>query len=161
MGLSKDEWAARLKLVPHVEEGGYYSEQYRSGAGPDGVEMMDTIYYMLTDDSSVGHFHRNRSDIVHFFHVGAPLRYTTIDPGGGIDTFVLGPDPSQGHQLQRVVRGGLWKATELCPGDAPYGLISEAVTPAFAAKDRTVASRASLRELFPRLPEALLALARD
>src|SRR5262249_3702803 len=86
-------------------------------------------------------------------HVGGPLNYTTIDPEGDIQTFVLGPDPTQGHCLQRVVPGGYWKASELLDGS--FGLISEAVVPAFSPEDRTIGKRSELAELFPRAGDVL------
>jgi predicted cupin superfamily sugar epimerase len=157
--LSKQELIRELGLRPLEDEGGYYAERYVSEAliVPGGVAAMSTIYYMLTDDSPVGHFHRNSSDIVHFFHAGSPLRYTLIDPAGSVETRHLGPDPRQGHELQLVVRGGHWKATELCEGE--YGLLSEAVTPAFAPEGRTIATRASLADAFPNLDARLFTLA--
>jgi uncharacterized protein len=94
---------------------------------------------------------------VHFFHNGGPLRYTTIDPDGFVDSFVLGSDIERGELLQRAVPGGFWKASELMSGS--YGLISEAVVPAFTQEQRTVASRAMLSQLFPGLDEAVLQLA--
>ena len=118
---------------------------------------MDTIYYMLTRDSPIGHFHMNQSDVVHFFHVGSPLRYTLIHPDGQVENFHLGPDPAQGRFLQRVVPAGWWKATELCCGE--FGLISEAVTPSFRPEDRTIATRRQLEQLFAGLDPKLLDLA--
>jgi uncharacterized protein len=159
MNGSKDVLMDALGLQPHQEEGGYYTEVYRSEHWrlPGGGVAADTIYYMLTDDSPIGHFHRNESDIVHFFHNGGPLRYTTIDPDGFVDSFVLGSDIERGELLQRAVPGGFWKASELMSGS--YGLISEAVVPAFTQEQRTVASRAMLSQLFPGLDEAVLQLA--
>jgi predicted cupin superfamily sugar epimerase len=156
--ISKEAFIRSLGLRPHHDEGGYYSEQYRSPERlGDGRIAMDTIYYMLTDDSPLGHFHKNRSDIVHFYHSGGPLRYTSIDSRGTVETFVLGPDIDDGQQLQRVVRGGCWKASELLSGS--YGLISEAVVPAFSAADRVMATSGMLKELFPQLDARLLRLA--
>jgi predicted cupin superfamily sugar epimerase len=156
---AKDDLIKTLGLVSHVEEGGYYLEQYRSHQWQlaDGAVAADTIYYMLTDDSPIGHFHLNQSDIVHFFHCGGPIRYTTIDQNGLVDSFVLGLDVLHGEELQRAVPGGLWKASELVSGS--YGLISEVVVPAFRREQRTVAVRARLQELFPAIDEQLLRLA--
>jgi len=156
---AKESWIRQLQLRPHVAEGGYYCEQYKSSRWvlADGTAAMDTIYYMLTDDSPIGHFHRNKSDIVHFFHAGGPLKYTTIDPRGTVETFILGAEIEAGEELQRVVSGGCWKATELLSGS--FGLISEAVVPSFAAKDRLIATRSMLGGLFPDLDKQVLRLA--
>lgn len=164
--LSKHEWIEHLGLRPHPCEGGYYREVY---ASPHVVHpsawageprpCLDTIYYMLTDDSPIGYFHRNRADIVHFFHAGSPLRYWVVHASGHVAQHVLGPDPRAGHRLQLVVPGGAWKATELLEGE--LGLLGEAVGPAFDPRDRTMASRAALHAAFPHLEASLLRLAHE
>jgi uncharacterized protein len=161
LAVTKETLIRLLNLHPHQAEGGYYSEQYTSGSWmlTDGRPAIDTIYYMLTDDSPVGYFHLNKSVIVHFYHAGDPLKYTIIEPSGRVDTFVLGPDLAKGHELQRAVEGGCWKATQLMGGT--FGLISEAVVPAFSPEDRTIARRAELLKLFPDLDEQLLDLVWD
>jgi predicted cupin superfamily sugar epimerase len=156
--ISKANLIKHLGLQPHPTEGGYYAEIYKAErwSMPDGNAVMDTIYYMLTDDSPIGHFHKNNSDIVHFYHLGSALRYTTIDPQGQVNTFVLGQNFSRGEVLQCVVPAGYWKATELVSGS--FGLIGEAVTPAFSEKNRVLADRAMLQRLFPEISADLLRL---
>ncbi|WP_324290231.1 cupin domain-containing protein [Streptomyces antarcticus] len=36
---------------------------------------MTSIHYLLTHWSPVGHWHLNRSDILHFHHHGEPVTY--------------------------------------------------------------------------------------
>ena len=108
---------------------------------------MTSIYYLLTADSRVGHWHKNRSDILHFFHLGAPITYYLIHPDGQLETVVLGPDPAQGQVLQLAVKGGVWKTSHLHSGD--YGLISEAVSPGFEYTDMRLGERAALVQAFP------------
>jgi predicted cupin superfamily sugar epimerase len=158
-----DELVEQLGLEPHVE-GGYFRRTFQA----DHRDRIDTahgprytmtsIYYLLTRESPVGHWHLNRSDIVHFFHLGAPVTYYLIHPDGRLETVVLGPDPSQGHQLQLAVRGGTWKASRL--GDGDYGLISEAVAPGFEYEDMSLGKRDSLLELFPQHAGLIDAFAR-
>lgn len=159
--LTEETLIRSLSLKRHLTEGGFYSEEYVAEEFllGDGRPAMDTIYYMLTEESPVGHFHRNESDIVHFFHIGSPLKYTTISPDRVVDGFVLGTQLEQGQHLQRVVKAGYWKATELMPGDYSFGLISEAVVPAFSPAKRVVASRSLLAKLLPDVDEATLRLA--
>lgn len=159
MTIAKDGFIRALGLRPHVAEGGYYTERYRSGQWllQDGRAAMDTIYYMLTDDSPIGHFHKNISDIVHFFHAGSSLRYTTIGPDGRVESFTLGANLGDGEELQRVVPGGHWKASELISGE--FGLISEAIVPAFVDENRVIGSRSMLSKLFPGISEEVLRLA--
>ncbi|MBA1331613.1 cupin, partial [Candidatus Endoriftia persephone str. Guaymas] len=77
--MKKQEIIDALGLEPHLE-GGYFRRSYQSAGEiqtPNGPRhRLTSIYYLLTDDAPVGHLHRNRSNILHYFHAGAPLRYT-------------------------------------------------------------------------------------
>ncbi|MEQ8665357.1 MAG: cupin domain-containing protein [Rhodospirillales bacterium] len=154
----------RLGLIPH-DEGGYFRETFRSpamadaaGAEGDGRNCMTVIYYLLTRASPIGHLHRNRSDIMHFFHAGAPTRYHLIDGDGGHRAVTLGPDLMQGQDLQLLVPGGVWKASEMLgggDGDPDWSLISEAVAPGFDYRDRTLIDADELIRIHPALADEL------
>ncbi|MEM0955530.1 MAG: cupin domain-containing protein [Pseudomonadota bacterium] len=153
-----------LGLEAHLE-GGYYRRIFQA----DHRDKIDTqqgerftltsIHYLLTADSPVGHWHLNRSDIVHYFHLGAPITYYLIHPDGRLETVVMGPDPAQGHQLALAVTGGTWKASHLPSGG--YGLISEAVAPGFEYEDMTLGTRDSLVEMFPEHADVIKRFTRD
>ncbi len=153
-----------LGLEPHIE-GGYFVRTFQ----PDHRPKVDTpagprytmtaIHYLLTDDSPIGHFHRNQSDIVHFFHMGSPVHYYLLYPGGRLETAVLGPDLAAGQRLQLTVSGGVWKASHLPEG--AYGLISEAVAPGFDYADMALAERAALLEAFPQHAGVVRRFTRD
>ena len=145
------DWISALGLAPHPE-GGYFRRTYVSGrrSATDrsaSRPLMTSIYYLLTRERPTGHLHRNRSDIVHFFHAGAPIVYWLVLPDGRIERQVLGPDPTQGQVLQLTVPGGVWKASRLEVGE--YGLLSEAVAPGFDPADRDMAGSAEMRRLYP------------
>ena len=144
--MNKDLLIERLELVKHIE-GGYFARTYQSQKQTNGRALSTSIYYMLTDDSPIGHFHINQSDILHFFHLGSPITYLTISPEGQLDTFILGNDITKGHLLQKVVLGGYWKASILEQGT--FGLISEAVCPGFDYSDMRIATPDQLRLSFP------------
>lgn len=156
--MDADELVKALGLEPHVE-GGYFRRTFQADhrdkieVAPGERFTMTSIYYLLTADSRVGHWHLNRSDILHFFHLGAPVTYYLIHPDGRLETVVLGPDPSQGHQLQLAVKGGTWKASHLAEGD--YGLISEAVSPGFEYEDMTLGKAELLLQRFPAHTEVI------
>ncbi|MBX3358967.1 MAG: cupin domain-containing protein [Phycisphaeraceae bacterium] len=144
-----------LRLTPH-DEGGYFRQTYESSwttpvSGRDGATRvgMNTIYYLLTEDRPIGRLHRNRSDIVHYFHGGSPLTYILVSPEGVLETRTLGRDPSRLESLQLVVPGGTWKATHLHAGR--FGLLSEVVAPGFDMRDRELASPEETRRRFPSL----------
>lgn len=156
--MSPAEIAQALDMVAH-EEGGYFRQTFQTDLTielPDREGstrfVLNTILYMLTDQSPVNFLHRNRSAIAHYFHQGAPMEYTVLWDDGRIQTHILGPDLSAGHLLQLVVPAGCWKAARLLgPGHA---LISEAVAPGWDIRDRVLADHGLLRA-FPALAERL------
>ncbi|CRL52566.1 cupin domain-containing protein [Pseudomonas sp. URMO17WK12:I11] len=145
---------AALDLEPHLE-GGYYRRTYQS----DDQSMVTTtggqryrmtsIFYLLTKDSPVGHFHLNQSDIVHYYHLGDAIEYSLIFPDGTLKTVLMGSDVIAGECLQLNVPGGVWKASRLVEGSAGFGLISEAVSPGFDYADMELGAREKLSERFP------------
>lgn len=138
----------QLNLEKHIE-GGYYLRTYQSPRQINDRSLMSSIYYLLTDDSPIGHFHLNKSDIIHYFHMGAPITYLTISPEGELESFVLGHDISSGQVLQKTVNGGYWKASILKQGE--FGLLSEAVSPGFNYDDMTIGNPEILKAQFPDL----------
>lgn len=141
-----------LKLEPHLE-GGYFRRTFQADHRdkldlPIGERFcLTSIFYMLTAEANIGRWHCNCSDIIHYFHMGAPINYFMLHPDGSLQTVTLGPDLAKGQQLQLIVKGGVWKASHLPAGG--YGLISEAVAPGFDYNDMTLAKQAQLSEQFP------------
>jgi predicted cupin superfamily sugar epimerase len=148
----------QLGLLPHIE-GGYFRRSFQSDHRvgvdtPAGERLtLTSIYYLLTVDSPVGHWHRNQSDIVHYFHLGSPLHYYLLHENGRLETRVMGPDLAAGQVLQLAVRGGTWKASHLPAGE--HGLVSEAVAPGFDPADMTLGDRVTLRAQFPEHGELI------
>ena len=153
--MDREKLMKELKMEPLLE-GGYFSLTYRSSnntiihpessnSHPLERPTMTSIYCMLTKDAPIHYFHKNCSDIMHYFHMGLPIKYSIITPEGRASNVILGPDILAGQKLQMLVPGGCWKAAELlyeesdsCPG---YGLFSEAVTPGFDQSDMSIATR--------------------
>jgi uncharacterized protein len=153
MGLTKTELIQKLQLERHPFEGGYFTLTHATDLSVDVAvgnrKALTTIYYMLTDDSPCGTLHRNKSDIVHFYHAGAAIRYWVISEQGQLTEHWLGPDMSKGQQLQLVVKGGDWKISQLVGGD--YCLIGEAVAPGFEYCDNEIATLDLVKTQFPHL----------
>lgn len=154
--LDIEELIKHLDLEPHVE-GGYFRQTFKADhRHPIDTEAgerttLTSIYYLLTEASPIGHFHRNRSDIVHYFHAGDPLEYTLIHPDGTLETRILGPDPTKGHKMQMTVKGGVWKASTFYGEPAVgYSLIGEAVAPGFEYEDMKLGHVAMLLRAFPQ-----------
>jgi predicted cupin superfamily sugar epimerase len=138
---------ARLGLEPHLE-GGYFCRTYTAPSPDNSHPAMSSIYYLLDRASPTGHLHRNRSDILHFWQGGSPVHYTLLGSDGEVTERVMGPDLDAGHILQMLVPGGYWKASELPQGD--YGLISEAVCPAFDFAHHQLANADTLHQDYPQ-----------
>ncbi|MEQ8514532.1 MAG: cupin domain-containing protein [Chromatocurvus sp.] len=160
-----DQVVEQLGLEAHVEGGffrrTYAAEERPTVATPQGDRyLMSSIFYLLTSQSPVGHFHRNRSDIVHYFHLGDPVTYYLLQPDGSLQTAVMGSDVLAGQKLQLTVPGGVWKASRLSGGTHGYGLISEAVAPGFDYADMTLADRSALQSQFPAHRSLISALTR-
>ena len=147
--------AKELKLEGHME-GGFFRRTYESGhrenlKTPDGERfLMTSIYYMLTHYSPIGHWHLNKSDIIHYYHMGDPIEYTMIYPDGKIETQVMGSNVLAGEKLQLTVKGGIWKTSRLLAKEKGYGLISEAVSPGFDYADMTLGSKTNILKNFPQ-----------
>jgi predicted cupin superfamily sugar epimerase len=98
--------------------------------GQDKTRSASTsIHYLLTPQSSMGAFHRNRGRTIHTLHRGRG-RYVIIhadevmpsyDSHSGIrskariETFIVGQNVEQGERLQWIVDGGKYKSSYLLP----------------------------------------------
>jgi hypothetical protein len=147
-----------LKLEAHIE-GGYYRRTYASTANTtvengDIRPLCSSIFYLLSTARPIGHFHRNQSDIVHYYHGGETIRYWLIDLHGQLSQVDMGWDLDTGQVLQLTVPGGYWKASELISArstEEAFGLISEAVTPGFDFADMEIATVTQMKSSFPQL----------
>lgn len=152
---SAEDVAKALNLSGHLE-GGFFRRTYQADdyakLSTDKGErfILTSIFYMLTSQSPIGHFHLNKSDIVHYYHMGDPIRYTLIYPDGKLEQVIMGSDVTKGELLQLTVKGGIWKSSELLDGEHGYGLISEAVSPGFDYADMTLGTNELLQEKFPQ-----------
>jgi purine nucleoside permease/predicted cupin superfamily sugar epimerase len=154
--MNTQELVKALNLEAHVE-GGYFRQTFKADHRPmiqtaSGQRVtMTSIYYLLTAESPIGHFHMNQSDIMHYFHMGDPITYSLIQPDGQLETIVMGSDPSQGQVMQMMVKGGIWKASQIpTDGQYGYGLIGEAVAPGFEYSDMQLGEKEPLMMQFPQ-----------
>lgn len=157
-----------LGLQPLDPEGGLFTLTYTSSKTINIVEqgsnkeraLMSSIYFMLTNEYPINYFHMNKADIMHYYHIGLPIRYHLVSLEGEYKTVVIGHDIVVGHHLQMLVRGGHWKAAELLIPQSSvgndstsglYGLISEAVVHGFHFDDWSMAVEKDIKDLV--LPE--------
>ena len=152
--MNKEDIIRHLGLVEHVE-GGYFTETYRSDltVDTDRTErkrsILTSIYYMLTSDRPIDHFHRNQSDILHYFQAGSAITYLMLSPSGELTKAKLGLDFDQGEMAQLLVPGGFWKAAVLEEGE--FGLLGESVAPGFDYRDMELATADYFQTTFPNL----------
>lgn len=100
--------------------------------------------------------HINRSDVIHYYHMGAPMEFMLIHPNGKLVQETLGPDLLSGEKLQVIVPGGCWKcATMKIATDEGYSLTSEAVAPGFDYNDNKLATEEEIKSKFPHLWETV------
>jgi len=52
---------------------------------------------MLTKEEPIGHMHKNKSDILHFYHCGSPVKYFVITADGKLEETILGHNFKEGH----------------------------------------------------------------
>lgn len=151
--MTKDEIITHLGLERHPTEGGYFRRTYESTLNVQSEngtrKLLTSIYYMLTDDSSIGFLHKNKSDIIHFYHMGASSTYSIVSPEGELSEVTLGSNLNAGEQLQLLVPGGCWKSS--CLNEGEYSVISEAVVPGFEYADNEIATVEMIEQLFPDL----------
>lgn len=159
-----DQVIEYLQLEGHVE-GGFYRRTYESTTTPKistdaGKRFsMTSIFYLLSAESPIGHFHLNKSDIVHYFQLGDSITYYLISPDGKLETVVMGTNLAAGEKLQLTVPGGTWKASKIVAGGKKgYSLISEAVSPGFDFADMTLGYHELLLKKFPQHKEIILQL---
>lgn len=141
-----------LNLEKHVE-GGYFLETFRSSKTASISKdtnrcFMTSIYYMLTKERPISFLVSNKSDLVMYYHLGAPLKVLFIMPDGVIEEHIVGPDVLSGHKLQVVAPSNCWKCYELMNGE--FSLIGEAVGPGFQYEDMTLMKADQLLNQFPQ-----------
>lgn len=144
----------QLGLEAHPE-GGWFRQTHETVetvSTPNGVRpLMNSIYYLLTPQSPIGALHRNRSDIIHFHHLGGPVQYLLVHPDGEVTETTLGPDHRAGHLPSFTAPAGCWKTSNVLASGAAACLISEAVAPGFRYEDQEMATLDGFRREHPRL----------
>jgi predicted cupin superfamily sugar epimerase len=147
----------KLNLKPLPDEGGYYSETYRSrdsvnrAALPkryEGDKSFGTaIYYLLTPDTKSA-LHRLPTDEIYHFYLGDPVRMFLLHPDGRGENITLGQDIQSGHHVQFVVPRGVWQGSYLIEG-GKFALMGTTMAPGFNFSDFEPADRNKLTLKYP------------
>ena len=164
--LTADKIKSLLNLKPHPEEGGFFKETYRSphtlskGMLPDEYEkkrsLATAIYYLLTPDTFSA-LHRLPADELFHFYLGDPVEMLQLLPDGSGKTITLGPDITNGMQLQGLVRKGVWQGSRLCAGGR-FALLGTTMSPGFESDDYEPGERKKLIADYPQFEDLIRAL---
>ncbi len=163
--LTSNQVIDALQLEKHIE-GGYFKRTFQAdhrgkiNTAQGERFTLTSIFYLLTNTSPLGQWHKNLSDIVHYYHLGNPVEYSMIHPDGRLEQVVLGSDILAGQSLQLIVNGGVWKSSRLLKSDGikddclkdayDFGLVSEAVSPGFEFIDMSLGNTEALVAAFPQ-----------
>lgn len=158
---------ARLGLVPHPREGGYFRETYRAGEAVAadalagryaGARALSTAIYYLLTPATFSALHRLASDEVFHFYAGDPVEQLRLHPDGRGEIAVIGNDLAAGMRPQAVVPRGVWQGACLAPGGR-YALLGCTVAPGFDDADYEVGDGAALAAAYPAFAARIATLA--
>lgn len=144
-----------MKLLP--EEGGYYTETYRSKEIIDKSSLHDrygsdkahstAIFYLLTPDTQ-SYMHRIKTDEVFHFYLGDPVQMVLLFPDGTSKVLFLGHDMQAGQFVQVLVPAGIWQGAYLLEG-GNFAFMGTTVAPGFDFSDHEMGDRQTLVDLYP------------
>ena len=166
--ITADTVKSLLNLKPHPEEGGYFRETYRSphtlskDTLPEGYEgersLATVIYFLLTPDTFSA-LHRLPTDEAFHFYLGDPVEMLHLLPDGSGRTITMGPDITNGMQLQVVVKKGVWQGSRLCAG-GQFALLGTTMSPGFESSDYESGERKRLITDYPQFENRIRMLTR-
>lgn len=166
--LDAEEVIAKLGLIPHPEEGGYFKETYRSDESIPQENLPSRyvsrrsfgtcIYYLLTPETFSA-MHRLESDEIFHFYLGAPVCMLQLHPDGSGQTIVIGSDIVRGESPQAIVKAGVWQGSRLL-GASGFALLGTTVAPGFEFEDYHHGDRQELIERYPNYQDEIVRLTR-
>ncbi len=144
-------------MKPHPQEGGFYTETYRSAhkitkdALPEhyiGDKHHCTAIYFMHTPETKSFLHRLPTDEIYHFYLGDPVQLIQLNPDGSAKIVFLGPDIEAGQFVQVVVPAGVWHGSYLVDG-GEFALMGTTMAPGFDFDDFELGESASLIEEFP------------
>jgi len=152
-----DEIIKHLGLIPLEEEGGYYSETYRSdimiekapynGGIRTTRSIQSCIYYLMTEDSFSA-LHRLPSDEIWHFYLGDPIEQLQLLPDGTGKMIEIGNNLPAGQQPQVIVPQNVWQGSKLKAG-GKFALVGTTMAPGFEFEDYEAGNRDELILQYP------------
>jgi uncharacterized protein len=157
-----------LGLQPLAEEGGFYSESYRSGERVARAGLPSryagerafgsAIYYLLTPETFSA-MHRLASDEIYHFYLGDPVELLLLREDGSGEVITIGSDLDSGMRPQALAPRGVWQGSRLAAG-GKFALLGTTVAPGFEFADFELGSREALLGEFPAYGDLIRALTR-
>jgi uncharacterized protein len=166
--LTAEDVRRLLHLEPHVTEGGFLAETYKSTETIPGGAIGDAfggprlagsaVYYMLTPETFSA-MHRLTGDEIYHFYLGDPVEMLMLKPDGTGEAVLLGQEIAAGMRLQHVVPGGTWQGSRLAPGGR-FALMGTTMAPGFDPADFQLGKRQELADAYPMYSPLLTLLTR-
>jgi len=164
--VTTDQIKSLLNLKPHLTEGGFFVETYRSGeyisrnSLPDRYDsdrsLGTAIYYLLTPETFSA-IHRLQTDEIFHFYLGDPVEMLQLWPDGSGRIFTLGQDILNGMEPQIIVPRGIWQGARLRPGGS-FALLGTTTAPGFEFNDYESGRRETLVASHPQFQDLIVAL---
>lgn len=164
--LSAQQIIELYNLKPLSEEGGFFTETYRS------TEMLGkkslpacysrekscgtAIFYLLTPDTCSA-LHRLPTDEIYHFYLGDPVVMPQLFPDGDSRIIRLGQNLTRGEQVQAVVPRGVWQGAVLDEG-GHFALMGTTMAPGFDFDDFQPGEREQLVKLYPAMRDLIIRL---
>jgi predicted cupin superfamily sugar epimerase len=164
--MNVQEIIEKLEMSPHLVEGGYFVETYRSleaiprQALPERYSSKrafgTAIYYLLTPET-VSALHKLESDEIFHFYLGDPVSMLQLHPDGSTNVITLGQDILAGQQLQVVAPHGSWQGTLLQEG-GEFALLGCTMAPGFDWSEYEAGDRVELLKEYPEHEDLIVRL---
>jgi len=141
--ITAEQIIKKLGLIPHPDEGGFFSETYRSGefissealgGRYNGMRRFSTAIYFLLTPETFSRMHVLKSDEIFHFYMGDPVEMLKLYPDGSGKTVRIGRDIMNGESLQVTVEANVWQGARLLPGGR-FALLGTTVAPGFEYDD--------------------------
>lgn len=156
-----------LNLKPLEQEGGFFSEIYRSDELiPKTVDVREggyprsfatSIYYMIAPDH-VSTMHRlTLSDEIFHFYLGDPVEMLQVRTNGAAEVVLIGSDLEKGQRPQIIAPKGVWQGARLVPGGR-FALLGTSVPLWSDFSDYETGKRDELIRLCPSERDRIVAL---
>jgi len=146
-------------MIRLPEEGGYYTETYRSKevvqcealpARYDGSRVFSTVIYYLITAADCSKMHRVASDEIFCFHQGDPVTMLLLLPNGQSRVVQMGNDLDAAQVPQVVVPAGTYQGAMISVKDGcGFSLLSCIVAPGFEFSDFELGDRKELADMYP------------